>query len=99
MVGLVVEYERSLKKDIFVGGRLCAKSGPIMVLKAPHEVVNFYRPLHLAIPRQNLITRRILTHCLIELLDCTYHGFYCCPVKFCPVVFLMSSFIEVSPFT
>lgn len=27
MVSLVIEYERALKKDIFVGSRLCAKSG------------------------------------------------------------------------
>lgn len=33
MVGLVVEYERSLKKDIFVGGRLCTKSGRCLARK------------------------------------------------------------------
>lgn len=27
MISLVIEYERSLKKDIFVGGRFCARSG------------------------------------------------------------------------
>lgn len=26
MVSLVIEYERALKKDIFVGSRLCANS-------------------------------------------------------------------------
>lgn len=64
-----------------------------------HEVANVYRPLHLCRTKSHGDLVLILSHGLIERLDCTYHGFYSCPVKFCPVVFIMRTFIEVSPFT
>lgn len=35
MVSLVIEYERALKKDIFVGSRLCTKNGALPARYCP----------------------------------------------------------------